>query len=348
MSASASLTSIVRTIDAFPHVLPKPYFDRMMRVSSPRLASIQQRMADIPALYDLDVRFRVMDEFGDYRQILTLASPPIEALGEPTLARDLATLANDSMADLVAKHPDRFAGFAASLAMNDDPDAIVTEIDRAIGTLGALGIQVFTSANGVPLDDPRFEPLFARMAALDRAIWVHPTRAASTPDYPGETASKFELWWAFGWPYETAIFMSRLVFSGHLDRHPGLRILTHHGGGLVPHLSGRIDHGLDQLGARTPGGDIAAVREKLARRPSETFRMFYGDTALFGAAHALRCSIDYFGVDHIIFGTDMPFDEEGGPLFIRHGIADLAALELSAADRAAIHEGNARRVFRLP
>jgi predicted TIM-barrel fold metal-dependent hydrolase len=333
-------------IDAFPHILPRRYYDRMIAAVSGPASYMQKRTAGIPVLYDLDARFRVMDTFADYVQVLTLASPPIEAVGPPARTRDLARLANDEMADLVRRYPDRFVGFAASLPMND-PDAAVREADRAIAELGALGVQIFTNVNGLPLDDARFLPLFARMAELDRAIWVHPARGATVPDYPTEERSKFELWWVFGWPYETAIFMSRLIFSGLLDRHPNLRILTHHAGGMVPHFAGRIGPGLDQLGARTPDEDLAAVARRLARRPIDYYKMFYGDTALFGAEHAVRCAIEFFGVDHILFGTDMPFDPEKGPQFIRDTIANLDALALAPADRAKIDERNARRLLRI-
>ncbi len=331
-------------IDAFPHILPPRYYERMRQAVSGPAVYMQKRVSAIPCLYDLDARFRVMDQFADYTQILTLASPPVEALGEPALTRDLARLANDEMAELVRRYPDRFLGFAASLAMND-PDAAVAEAERAVRDLGALGVQIFTNVNGLPLDDPRFAPLFETMARLDRAIWVHPARIATVPDYPGEATSKFELWWVFGWPYETAIFMSRLIFSGVLDRHPGLRILTHHGGGMVPHFAGRIGPGLDQLGARTPDEDLTAVGRRLRKRPFDYYKMFYGDTALFGAAHAVGCAVEFFGADHILFGSDMPFDPEKGPQFIRETIANLESLDLTADERRRIYEGNARRVL---
>lgn len=332
-------------IDAFPHILPRKFFAKMFEHATEEAANMRKRVSAIPVLYDLDARFRVMERFGDeYRQILTVASPPIETLGPPPVAADLARLVNDELAELCAAHPDRFVGFAASLPMSD-PDTAVREARRATKDLGALGVQIFSNVNGLALDEPRFAALFAAMAELDRPIWVHPARSSAHPDYTTEDRSKYELWWVFGWPYETAIFMSRLIFSGILDRHPRLRVLTHHGGGMVPHFAGRIGPGLDQLGARTPDEDLTAVGRALAKRPYDYYKMFYGDTALFGAEHALRCAIDFFGVDHILFGSDMPFDPEKGTQFIRETIANIEALGLSAAQRAAIFEGNARSVL---
>ena len=332
-------------IDAFPHILPRKLYDVMFDHASGEAMNMRKRVAGIPVLWDLDERFRVMERFGpEYRQILTTASPPIETLGAPAVTRDLAKLANDELAALCVTHPDRFSGFAASLPMND-PDGAVREAERAVRELGALGVQIFTNVSGLPLDDPRFASLFTEMAAMDKPIWVHPARASNHPDHLTEDRSKYELWWVFGWPYETAIFMSRLIFSGVLDRHPGLRILTHHGGGMVPHFAGRIGPGLDQLGARTPDEDLTKVGRSLAKRPFDYYKMFYGDTALFGAEHALRCAVEFFGVPHMLFGSDMPFDPEKGPQFIRDTIANIDALGLSDHDRNEIYEGNARRVL---
>jgi aminocarboxymuconate-semialdehyde decarboxylase len=230
----------------------------------------------------------------------------------------------------------------------NDPKAAVDEMERACRQLGALGVQVYTHVNGHPPDEPRFDPVWAKAAELDRVIWVHPSRSASWPDYPTEKRSRYELWWVFGWEYDTAIFMARLVFAGVLERHPKLKILIHHGGSMVPHFAGRVGPGLDQLGTRTPPdqqGDIEHA--PLSKRPIEYFKMFYADTALFGAANAIRCSIDFFGIDHMLFASDSPFDPEKGPGYIRSTIDNIDSLDLSDADRAAIYEGNARRLLRL-
>jgi aminocarboxymuconate-semialdehyde decarboxylase len=333
-------------LDAFCHVLPQRYFDRLQRISSERAANLLKRTAPIRSLWDLDERLRVIAPFGDYAQIISLAAPPLEALGEPAESAALARMANDEMAELVRMRPETFAGFVAGLPMGD-VDAALTEVDRAVGELGALGVQIYTHVNGLPLDDPRFEPLFARMAELDRAIWVHPARNSSWPDYPTERKSRYELWWLFGWPYDTSAFMARLVFSGVFTRHPRLKVITHHAGGMVPFFSGRVGPGMDSFGARTPEEERELVESELDERPIDAFRRFYADTAVFGAPHALRCAYEFFGAEHMLFASDMPFDPVQGS-FIRDTIADIEALEISGAERERIYEGNARELLRVP
>ncbi len=332
-------------IDAFCHILPRAYADAMAELDSTTAANIRARIAGVPALVDLDLRFRQLDEFGEYRQIISLPAPAPEDLGAPALSRRMARLGNEGLAELVALHPDRFAGFVAALPLNDI-DGTLAEIDHSIGALGALGVQTYTHVNGRPFDDERFEPFFARMAELDRMILVHPNRDASWADYPTEERSRYEVWWVFGWPYETSVYMARLVFGGVLERHPDLKVLIHHGGSMVPHFAGRVGPGLDQLGARTPPDRREEVEHyPLSQRPLDYFKKFYIDTALFGAAHALRCSLEFFGIERALFASDSPFDPEKGPGYIRATIENIESLQLSDHDRAAIYEGNAHRII---
>ena len=332
-------------IDIFPHILPRKYFERMLQVAPPGMA-LQKRMAGIPALVDVDLRFRMMDRHEDYVQVLTLANPPLEVVARPGDSPDLARLANDEMAALVARHPDRFPGFVASLPMNN-PDASLAEIDRAVRQLGATGVQIFTNVAGLPLDRPEFQPIFARMAEHRLPIWMHPARPATVADYAGEPRSKYDLWWAFGWPFETSVAMGRLVFSGLFDRHPELIVITHHLGAMIPFCAGRVGGGLDQLGSRSDDPEDAAALGRLRRRPIDYFRMFYGDTALFGAWHAMESGLAFFGADHVLFGTDFPFDPEQGPGFIRDTIAAMERMRATDDEKARIYEGNARRLLRL-
>ena len=127
-------------------------------------------------------------------------------------------------------------------------------------------------SRGKPLDHPEFEPFFAAMDKLDKPIWMHPARGANHPDYVNEKKSKYEIWWTFGWSYETAAAMARLVFSKMLDKYPNLKIITHHFGGIVPMLEGRIGPGWDQLGARTSDEDYESLRKSLKKRPLDYFK----------------------------------------------------------------------------
>jgi uncharacterized protein len=328
-------------IDAFPHIFPKPFFERLEHLQpaftgSPNVASRR-------SLFDLDERFRMMDRYPGYVQVLTLSLPTIEDIARGQAGADLAQLANDGMADLVRRYPDRFLGFGAAVSL-DDVDSALKEIDRAVNDLGALGVQIFTNVLGHPLDEPRFEPLFAKMAELGKTIWIHPTRNEDHPDYPSETASKYALYFKLGWPYETSVCISRLIFSGIVDRYLGLRFLTHHAGGIVPHLAGRLTLRHESPAQRK---GIAVGDEFTPEHTLELYKRFYGDTVFSGAHHPLECALEFYGTDHILFGTDMPYGPEGGEAFIRETMAAIEELRVSEAERHALWQGNAREILGL-
>jgi len=335
----------MRKIDVFTHIFPAAYQAGVARVA-PNVKDIGKRMRGIPMLVDLDERFRVMDRFEGYQQVLSIATPPIELFARPADAIDLAKAANDGMAELVGRYPDRFPAFVASLPLND-PDAAARELDRAISELGARGFQLFSNVCGKPIVAPEFLPLFEAMARFDLPIWLHPYRGAEMPDYQTEDRSEYEIWWTFGWPYETSVAMARLVFAGHFDRYPDLKIITHHMGAMAPYFEGRIGPGWDQLGARTSERDYAAVLRGLSKRPIDYFRMFYADTALFGAYDGTVCGLKFFGVDRVLFASDAPFDPEKGPMYIRETIGVIDHLPISPDEREHVYWKNAARLLKL-
>jgi predicted TIM-barrel fold metal-dependent hydrolase len=320
-------------LDIYTHILPERFFREMTQIS-PKLENIGARLRGVKKLFDLDLRFAEMDTIGDYRQIISLPNPPLEEIAQGETAQQLARIANDSMAELCGQHAHHFPGFVAAVAL-DDVDAALKEAERAIKTLGARGIQIFTNIAGHPLDEPRFAPVFAAMADYNLPIWLHPARTAAMPDYASEQKSRFEMWWCFGWPYETSVAMARLVLSGVFDRHPGLKIVTHHLGGMIPFYDGRIGPGMEVLGSRTSDEDYSGVLPSLKRPHLEYFREFYADTALFGAGNGLSCGLDFFGAEHVVFATDAPL----GP--IAKTIAALDALNLDNDTRRKIMSDNA-------
>ena len=335
----------MRKIDIFTHIFPAAYIAKMTQVA-PNYKDAGKRVRGVPMLVDLDERFRVMDRFDEYQQVLSIATPPIEAFARPADAIDLARRANDGMAELVQKYPERFPGFVASLPLND-PEGALRETHRAVTELGGRGIQLFTNVCGKPLVSPEFLPLFDAMAAFDLPIWLHPYRGSEMSDYASEDRSHYEIWWTFGWPYETSVAMARIVFAGLFDKHPDLKVITHHMGAMAPYFEGRVGPGWDQLGARTSDEDYTVVLKRLRKRPLDYFRMFYGDTALFCAYEATVCGLRFFQPHHVLFASDSPFDPEKGPMYIRETIRVVDRLPISEEERAAIYAGNAVRLLKL-
>ncbi len=329
----------MRKVDAFNHIWPPAYYKALTEVTG-TMTDITRRSEAQPMMTELDVRFEVMDLYDDYCQILSLGSPPLELVATPSQAKDLAKIGTESMAELCQKYPERFPGFIPTMPMNANPDEVIEAARFAIDDCGGVGAQIYTHIQGRPLDDPEFAPFFDYMASVDLPIWIHPARGAAMVDYLTEEKSKYEIWWAFGWPYETSVAMARLVFSKTFDRLPNLKVITHHGGGMIPFFEGRISPGLDVLGVRTSDEDYGALLNELEHRPIDYFKKFNADTALFGGKGATRCALDFFGEDQIVFASDAPFDPESGRMFIRQTIELLDEMDISDEVRAKIYHGN--------
>ena len=336
----------MKKIDIYNHVLPPAYFELVKKHSKD--AGLVKRVASLRLLWDMEARAAMLlEKFPDVVQVMTLSAPAPEMLGGPVESPEFARVANDGMAEICKRYPDQFPVFVASLPMNNVPAAL-KEMDRAINELGARGVQLLTSVNGRPLDDPEYFPLFEAMSVKhDLPIWMHPFRPGTTSDYKGEERSKYEIWQVLGWPFESSVAMSRMVFSGLLEKLPNLRIITHHCGGMLPYFAGRAETLWAQLGSRSADGSEADVLKKLSKPPIEYFKMFYGDTVLGGSSSALRCGLDFFGIDHVVFASDCPFDPENGPMLIREGIRSISDLGLSEEDQEKLYLGNALRLMRM-
>jgi uncharacterized protein len=339
----ASSRGAIIMLDIFTHFMPKPFLDRLgdLIPGHPVLAAFPR----IKPLWDVDARLALLDEFDGLQQVLSLANPPIELVAPPDKSPEVARMANDALAEVCGRHRDRFPAFVASLPTNN-VEASLAEIDRAIG-MGARGIQLFTNVAGEPLSAAKYRPIFARMVEHDLPIWVHPMRSMQFADYASESTSENEIWFSFGWPYETTACMTRLIYSGLFDELPNLKIISHHMGGMIPYFAGKIDLGFRQIFFGTPQRNPAAEEAGLEQHPRKYYEMLYADTALNGEVAATRCGHAFFGTARCLFATDAPFCSEQGRGLIRNTIAAVKALEISDAEREMIFAGNAKKLMKL-
>jgi predicted TIM-barrel fold metal-dependent hydrolase len=331
-------------VDAYTHILPRKYQQGLEQKVPGRDASLNSARyaAMIPTLMDLEARFRVMDAFGDYTQVISVASPPIHAIAPPAVAVELCRIANDELAELVARHPERFAAGIATLPLND-PEAAVAEAERAVKELRLRAVEFYTDVNGKPLDAPEFMPVYEKMAALDRPIFIHPLKEMTIPDYPGESLSRYRVWTKLGWPYATALAMTRLVYGGVMERLPGLKVVTHHCGGVIPYLAGRIDWN-DDFNEMCMGRRDIYLRESALTY----FRRFYYDTAVNGNTAALACGLAFAGIDRLVFASDFPFCNQFGRRLVRDTIESVERLALDPGGRRKVFRDNAIGLMRLP
>jgi len=274
-----------------------------------------------------DLRLREMDEQGIDVQVLSLTSPGIQAMDDAADAVATARDVNDLLADVVAAHPTRFAGFAALACQ--DPAAAVAELERAVTQLGLKGALINGHTHGSYLDEQRHWGLWEAAEALDVPIYVHPADppapVACTVGYPLDRA-------AWGWAYETGTHALRIVLSGVFDRFPAATLMIGHMGEGLPFALARLDDRYDFYVADPP----------IADRPSAYVRRnILVTTSGVNDAVPLRCAIDALGSDRVLFAVDYPYQRND------EAVAFIDAVDISEDDRARICHGNAERLLRL-
>lgn len=330
----------------FNHYLPPAFYDRIAALGG--RAHMMDRARKMRAMSDLNYRLEKMKEFEGYCQVPCIVSPNVEQLVAPEHTAGLARFANECFSELCLRHPAQFPTFAAVLPL-DDADKACREAEYAVRQLGAAGVQIFTNQNGRPVDGPDFYQLYETLDTLGALLWIHPARTVRQPYYyTVEQEERYELWWTMMWPVETTMAASRLVYSGLFRRFPDLGVVLHHAGGMLPMEGGRLDNGLKLYGTRTAPG-----REDLTESPvrgldqGQQFRRFYADCATFGSRDAIACALGFFGKEHMLFASDMPFDPEDGFGYVRRALADIEALDIPEQDKEQIRWGNAARLLKL-
>lgn len=331
----------MRKIDCFTHVMTARYKKALDKYSDKFMT--ERRMWERHGtIIDPDERVRLLDKYGDMVQVLSGTLPPLEEIVSPAEAAEFARIANDEMAEWVAKYPRKFIAAIANLPLNN-MEAALEETERAIKKLGFKGIKIYTSVQGKPISSEEFMPLYKMMVDFDLPIWIHPLRRATVSDYPTEDASLHQIFSLFGWPYETTTAMTRLIFAGAFEKYPKIKFITHHLGGMVPYFADRIvvhyNNGLERLGAKFFPG--------LTKHPVEYFKMFYNDTALNGNTSGLMCGYRFFGEDHLLFASDMPYSSGAGAVAIGGTVDAIEGMDIPESSKKKIYEGNAQRLMHL-
>jgi len=331
-------------IDAYCHILPQKYraaVDKILAKRDQKLNTSRYARA-VPALADLDARFRLMDSFPGYMQVLTVSAPSVTEIAGKKEAVELARMANDEMAELVDRYPERFAGAIACAPLNA-VDAGLQEVQRAIEDLRLRGAEIMSDIGGRPVDSDEFMPLYEMMEAYNLPVFIHPRKEMNVPDYEGEKISKYRIWTKLGWPMATAMAMTRLVYGRVLERYPELKVVTHHCGGVIPFVAGRLDWSDDFNEMRMGHRDIFLKRNAL-----DYYRRFYLDTAVNGNTPALECGLAFSGIDRFIFATDVPFDNQGGYRLVRDTMDSIERMGLNETDLKKVYQDNAISLMRLP
>ena len=335
-------------IDIFNHFLPRAYLDALQNSAADH--PIVRYAERIRPLWDMQERLRMLERWPDLQQVVALGQPTPEMVADAQRSPALARIANDGMAEIRDRWPERFPAFVASLPMNNVAAALA-EMDRAVEKLGARGIQVLTNINGRPLDDAELFPVFERITnRYGLPVWMHPYRPPTVPDYAGEAQSEYEIWAVLNWPHESSVAMARLVFSEMFDRLPKLRVITHHCGATIPYLAGRVGPMWDEIGTRGDNPRYKAIRERMAQkslRPIDYFKKFYADTVLGGSTAALRCGLEFFGPEHVVFASDFPYGPERGLWFLRENLRSVDEVEIGERERDGIYFGNALKLMGL-
>jgi predicted TIM-barrel fold metal-dependent hydrolase len=282
-------------------------------------------------LFDLgELRLREMDEQGIDMQVLSHGAPSGQKL-PAAIAVEVTRAANDGLAEAIARHPTRFSGFAALPTIL--PEKAADELERAVKQLGLKGAMIHGLTDGLFLDDKRFWPIFERAEALDVPLYLHPS--FPHPDvvkaYYGDYLKDFPqvIRAAWGYTVETATQAIRIVLSGVLEKHPGVRIILGHMGETLPFLLWRINQALSR-----PGHKQLSFGEQFRRH-------FYVTTSGNFSTPALICTMLEMGIDRIMFSVDYPFVGN------QPAIEWVSNLQISTEDKAKFLGGTASRLLRL-
>ena len=293
-----------------------------------RETNVKQMATRAPKLTGVTERLKDMDKMGVDIQAVCPAPYHFFYWTEPGHGAELAREVNEGIAKLAVDHPKRFVGMGSVPLQN--AELAIKELEYCVNTLGMRGIEICTSVNGMNLTDPRLglDKFFARVEQLGVVVFMHPLGWTQADRLTHHYFNN-----VIGNPLDSTVAVSDLIFDGVLARYPKLKFVVAHGGGFIAHYWARMDHAWR---AR------ADCRTKIKRLPSSYLEKFYFDSITFDP-EMLRRLIDRFGADHVVLGTDYPYDMgEENPLGLLAQVK-----KLSKADRELVQGGNAARLLKI-
>jgi len=317
-------------IDIHSHIVERRYVDALiadLALQAEKTSSGQTLFRrdgytflwERPDMFDIDGRLRKMDEQGVDMRVLSLSTPNVyEWKGARQV--EMTRYVNDATAALVRRYPDRFAGLA-SLPLDDIPASLL-ELER-VAELGLCGVAIGSNVAGMPLNDRRFEPVWARIDALRMPVFEHPM-------FPANTAQEeFEMPLRIGFVFDTTAVAARLIYSGIFERYPNFPYILAHTGGALLMVLERLDNGYRLF---------PDCRKYINRLPSEYAKHLYYDTCSFFGP-ALKMAHELVGADHLLWGSDDPF--------IGADSSHVDKLAIPGADKAKILGANAARLLKI-
>jgi len=314
-------------IDAYTHILTEHFFTELKETYG-----VGELSGSPDWLWDVDRRKEDMAEYGVDKQVITLALPTLWRGMDQEVALPIVREANDEIRRLADEHPDHFIP-VGTIPFATEPYR--AEFERCVTELNMAGAQIFSNVDGQPIDGADFEALYERAAGHGTPLWLHPQHHPWYPwvdDYMDHRL--------FGWPFDTTLALSRLVFSGIMDRHPDLTIVSHHGGGMVPFYGERIRMFYEQRQEYPDNYPDAQEWPDYSAPPVEFFQRFAADTATSGSGIAIDSARQFFDDGNVVFGTDYPFSPERGRRALRRTVEAIDALDLAESERAAIYGEN--------
>jgi predicted TIM-barrel fold metal-dependent hydrolase len=332
-------------IDAHTHFSPQMYMSKIKNASTAGERQVEllmrEQLAHKPHASSLEMRIADLDKYKIDYEVATMQptlDPNLLPVKDDALD-EYCRLANDSLAQMMNDSKGRIYCLGA-IPIKASRDIAIGEMRRAIKDLGLKGFFVLSNIDGIPVDN--FDVVWSEASKLGVPVWIHPADGPKSQCRPYE--DEYDLLHVLGWPYETSLLLTRLVVSGVMDKYPNLNVVSHHLGGMIPYLAGRMAESYDGKTIAKPDQTPA----KLAR-PSvlDYFKKFFYDTAVGGSEAAIKCCIETFGVESVVFATDYPWGPDHGRSRLASYPGKIRSLGLSKADEEKIFSGNVSKILKL-